>query len=128
MVNTVGNTSQTDDIEIRQVLDLTSLVDTKSRHLTWAAPANTPQSSWRIMAWYERYTTQRSINAGDHPIDFLQNGSWIVDHFSAAGSQIMTDFFDNYVVPDTEDKVLVSKVGKYGESAARCLDPAELQY
>lgn len=79
------------------------------------------------MAWYERYTNQRSINAGEDPTGFLQNGSWIVDHFSAAGSQIMTDFFDNYVVPDSEDKVLLSKVGKYGESAAQCSDPVELR-
>lgn len=127
MVNTVGNTSQTGDVEIRQVLDLTSLVDTESRHLTWAAPANKSQYSWRIMAWYERFTNQRSINAGADPTGFLQNGSWIVDHFSAAGSQIMTDFFDNYVVPDFKDKVLLSKVGKYGESAAQCSDSVELR-
>lgn len=61
-----------------------------------------------------------SINAGVDPTGFLQNGSWIVDHFNAAGSEIMTDFFDNYVMPDAEDKVLLSKVGKYGESAAQC--------
>lgn len=69
------------------------------------------------MAWYERHTNQRSINAGDEPASFLQNGSWIVDHFSAAGSQIMTDFFDSHVVPDPDDKALLSRVGKYGESA-----------
>lgn len=71
------------------------------------------------MAWYERYTNQRSITAGENPASFLQNGSWIVDHFSAAGSHIMTDFFDNHVVPGAEDKVLLSKVGKYGESAVQ---------
>ncbi|KAK7708376.1 hypothetical protein SLS63_013491 [Diaporthe eres] len=62
---------------------------------------------------------QRSINAGEDPTSFLQNGSWVVDHFSAAGSQIMTDFFDSHVVPDPDDKALLTKVGKYGESAAQ---------
>lgn len=70
------------------------------------------------MAWYETYTNQRSINAGEDPTSFLQNGSWIVDHFSAAGAQIMTEFFDSHVVPSPDDKALLSKVGKYGESAA----------
>lgn len=119
-VDIVGNTSQTGYTEIHQVIDLTSSVDAESRHLTWVAPTNDKSpSSWRIMAWYERYTNQRSINAGENPTDFIQNGSWVVDHFSAAGSQIMTDFFDNYVVPDPEDKPLLSKVGKYGESSMK---------
>lgn len=73
------------------------------------------------MIWYERYTNQRSINAGEDVTSFLQNGSWIVDHFSSTGSQIMTDFFDKHVVPNLEDKMLLSRVGKYGKLATQCL-------
>lgn len=68
------------------------------------------------MAWYERHTNQRSINGGPGASNYVQNGSWIVDHFSKAGSRIMTQFFDDHVVPDPEDRSLLAKVGKYGMS------------
>lgn len=68
------------------------------------------------MAWYERHTNQRSINGGPGASNYVQNGSWIVDHFSKAGSRIMTQFFDDHVVPDPEDRSLLAKVGKYGTS------------
>ena len=66
------------------------------------------------MSWYERYTNQRSIDGGDDPSNYMQNGSWIVDHFSARGSNLITKFFDDYIVPDREDKDLLAKVGRYG--------------
>lgn len=66
------------------------------------------------MAWYERFTNQRSINPGPDARGIIQNGSWIVDHFSADGADIMTKFFDDYIVPDEEDRQLLRKVGNYG--------------
>lgn len=82
--------------------------------LLWQAPQSFPGSAWRIMSWYERYTNQRSIDGGDDPSSYMQNGSWIVDHFSAKGSNLITKFFDDHIVPDQEDKDLLAKVGRYG--------------
>ncbi|KAI1360749.1 hypothetical protein F5Y08DRAFT_348515 [Xylaria arbuscula] len=56
---------------------------------------------------------KRSILGEPDPLNFVQNGSWIVDHFSAAGARKMTSFFDDYVVPDDADKELLSRVSKY---------------
>jgi hypothetical protein len=30
--------------------------------------------------------------------NFIQNGSWTVDHFSAKGAKVMTDFWENYLL------------------------------
>lgn len=66
------------------------------------------------MAWYERYTNQRSISGGQNPSNYIQNGSWIADHFSAAGSRKMTDFYDNFIIPEDSDKELLAKIGGFG--------------
>lgn len=66
------------------------------------------------MAWYERYTNQRSVNGGKNPANYVQNGSWIVDHFSAAGSRRMTDFYDDFIIPEQSDKELLGRTGNFG--------------
>lgn len=72
------------------------------------------------MAWYQRFTNQRSIAGGSNPRNYIQNGSWIVDHFSAAGSNLMTNFYDDVIVPTQEDKDLLAQVGNYGKSPCQC--------
>ncbi|KAJ0340776.1 hypothetical protein COL154_002730 [Colletotrichum chrysophilum] len=56
----------------------------------------------------------RSIDAAPDAVSWLQNGSWVTDHFSAAGAKKLTDFFDEYIIPEEEDKKLLARVGKYG--------------
>ena len=43
-----------------------------------------------------------------------QNGSWAVDHYSALGAKVMTDYWENYIVPDDSSlKQLVVDIGNY---------------
>ncbi|OJD32230.1 uncharacterized protein BKCO1_4000073 [Diplodia corticola] len=97
---------------VGRVVDLTGEVDPVLRELNWTAPEG--ESEWRLMAWYERYTNQRSCAGGVNATDYIGNGSWTVDHFSAAGSKKLTDFFDAHVIPDAETRELLASVGKYG--------------
>ncbi|KAM0322963.1 hypothetical protein ACHAQA_009062 [Verticillium albo-atrum] len=99
-------------VNIGRVIDLSDSVDADSRFLSWTPPTDS-QRPWRLMAWYQRYTNQRSIDPAPDAKNFVQNGSWILDHFSASGAKILTDFFDEYLVPEEEDKELLSRVGKY---------------
>ncbi|KAL2678407.1 hypothetical protein Neosp_009153 [[Neocosmospora] mangrovei] len=92
------------------IMNLTPQVNKSSRRLVWEAPASVNNGSWRIMAWYERYTNQRAIDGGQNPENYVQNESWIVDHFSAARSRLMTQFFDGYIVPDQSDTDLLAGV------------------
>ncbi|KAI0468585.1 hypothetical protein F4859DRAFT_524163 [Xylaria cf. heliscus] len=100
-------------VVIGQVIDLSDKVDRDTRSISWLTPSSDKGSTWRLVAWYERYTNQRSIAGGPDPLNFVQNGSWVVDHFSAAGASKLTSFFDNYVVPEDADKNLLSRVSKY---------------
>jgi hypothetical protein len=100
---------------LRAALQNGLLMDFDERTLTWSLLAASANSTWRIVAWYHRYTNQRSISGGTEPTNFIQNGSWIVDHFSAKGSNRMTDFYDQYIIPRQDDKDLLAKVGHYGK-------------
>ncbi|KAF4921943.1 hypothetical protein CGCVW01_v005626 [Colletotrichum viniferum] len=77
-------------------------------------------NTWRIMAWFTRYTNQRSIDAAPDAVSWLQNGSWITDHFSAAGAKKLTGFFDEFIILEEEDKKLLARVGKYAQKLFLC--------
>ncbi|KAI0533554.1 hypothetical protein GGR58DRAFT_109359 [Xylaria digitata] len=105
--------SDSGTVTIGRVVDLSDKVDRNARSISWVAPSSDEGNTWRLVAWYERYTNQRAIAGGQDPLNFVQNGSWIVDHFSAAGARKMTSFFDDYVVPEDADKEKLSRVSKY---------------
>lgn len=82
-----GFTSTFSANTIGRVIDLTAEVDPDTRELNWTAPEG--DNEWRIMAWYERYTNQKSCSGGLNATEYIGNGSWTVDHFSAAGKLIL---------------------------------------
>ena len=47
------------------------------------------------------------------PASWLQNGSWAVDHFSAAGARVMTQFWEDHIL-NNGTKELLREVGSYG--------------
>ncbi|RYC81627.1 hypothetical protein BFJ63_vAg15487 [Fusarium oxysporum f. sp. narcissi] len=47
------------------------------------------------------------------PQTFLQNGSWAVDHFSAAGARVITDFWEHHLLTNGTRELLM-EVGNYG--------------
>lgn len=65
-----------------EVVDLTDQVG-GDNSLNWTAPEG--NSTWRLIAWYERQANQRSCAGGLNATDYIGNGSWTVDHFSAEG-------------------------------------------
>lgn len=42
------------------------------------------------------------------PQDFIHNGSWTVDHFSARGAKVTTDFWDKYLLVDGTREALMA--------------------
>ncbi|KAJ0363559.1 hypothetical protein COL26b_012905 [Colletotrichum chrysophilum] len=109
---TASNASST-AVNLGRVIDITASVEKSTRLVLWTPPKDS-QNTRSIMAWYTRYTKQRSIDAAPDAVSWLQNGSWVTDHFSAAGAKKLTDFFDEYIIPEEEDKKLLARVGKYG--------------
>lgn len=93
-------------------VDLSHLV--VDGQLNWTAPEG--DSTWRVFSFWEQYTNQRANSPGTFATDFIGNGSWTVDHFSATGAKVVTDFWDTYILNDTELADLVRAVGNYGMS------------
>ncbi|ETS77966.1 hypothetical protein PFICI_10028 [Pestalotiopsis fici W106-1] len=97
------------------VLDEDSLVDltnlTTQGHLSWRAPDG--NDTWVIFAIYERFTNQRSCVGASNATTMLANGSWVVDHWSAAGAKKTTDFWDQQILSDEVIVTLLEDAGEY---------------
>ncbi|KIX05605.1 uncharacterized protein Z518_06477 [Rhinocladiella mackenziei CBS 650.93] len=91
------------------VVDLTTTV--MDGLLTWTPPPG--NSTWRIFTFWQHYTNQRSCIATPGAVDYIGNGSWIVDHFCKEGAARVTDFLDRYVISDAETESLLRQVGNY---------------
>ncbi|CAK7214333.1 hypothetical protein SBRCBS47491_002105 [Sporothrix bragantina] len=90
------------------VVDLTDHVVNNTVSLTLS-----PSQHWQLMAFYQRYTNERSCVSVANASSWLGNGSWMVDHFSAAGAQKMTSFWDTHLLQDKYTQHLLSQVGEY---------------
>ncbi|KAK3321282.1 hypothetical protein B0T19DRAFT_466605 [Cercophora scortea] len=94
------------------ILDLTNL--TRNGTLDWRAPVSkTDSQQWILMAFYQRYSNERACDTAPNPSSWIGNGSWMVDHFSAAGAKKATDFWDQHILDDKDISQLVDKVGSY---------------
>lgn len=97
-------TGSPDDSE--WVLDQESLVDVtddvEDGSLTWTAPSD---GEWALMSFWQRGSAQRP-EAGPH----TNPPSYVIDHFSEAGTQAVVDFWEeNILTPSIRD--LLTDVG-----------------
>ncbi|KAI1031719.1 hypothetical protein LB504_000062 [Fusarium proliferatum] len=108
----VASTNASDDNKALVALYEKSLVDltkyVKDGKLTWAAPKD--YREYVLFAHYERYTNQRSCDGV--PTDVIANGSWVTDHFSAAGAMLASQFWEKNLL-STQIRQLLKEVGKH---------------
>ncbi|KAG5762945.1 hypothetical protein H9Q72_008957 [Fusarium xylarioides] len=90
----------------KSLVDLTKNV--KDGKLTWTAPKD--YKEYVLFAHYERYTNQRSCDGV--PTDVIANGSWVTDHFSAAGAKLASQFWEKNLLT-TQIRQLLKEVGKH---------------
>lgn len=100
--------------------DVTDQVDDNG-HLSLSFDPSAKGSCYRIFAYYQvqsQYREQASpltLNDGapQSPVtSFVQNGSWVADHFSEKGAQLIIDFWENNLL-DGDIRQLVHDVGNY---------------
>ncbi|KLU82943.1 hypothetical protein MAPG_02010 [Magnaporthiopsis poae ATCC 64411] len=108
----ISSKNQSDDGDVHVALHPESLVDLSTNvtggKLTWLAPAD--HQEYVVFAIYERYTNQRS--AVGIPSDVIANGSWVTDHFSAAGAKLVSEFWEkNILKPEVRE--LLKLVGQH---------------
>ncbi|KAJ0154928.1 hypothetical protein HZ326_2761 [Fusarium oxysporum f. sp. albedinis] len=90
----------------KSLADLTEYV--KDGKITWTAPKD--YKEYVLFAHYERYTNQRSCDGV--PTDVIANGSWVTDHFSAAGAMLASQFWEKNLL-STQIRQLLKEVGKH---------------
>ncbi|KAG5793102.1 hypothetical protein H9Q69_007840 [Fusarium xylarioides] len=90
----------------KSLVDLTAYV--KDSKITWTAPKD--YKEYVIFAHYERYTNQRSCDGV--PTDVIANGSWVTDHFSAAGAMLTSQFWEKNLLT-TQIRQLLNEAGKH---------------
>ncbi|KAM0204159.1 hypothetical protein ACHAQI_009984 [Fusarium lateritium] len=90
----------------KSLVDLTKYV--KDGKITWTAPKD--YEEYVLFAHYERYTNQRS--ADGIPTDVIANGSWVTDHFSAAGAKLAAQFWEKNLL-STQIRQLLKEVGEH---------------
>lgn len=73
-------------------------------HLTWQAPS---EGTWVLIAFWRRGTAQTVNIINEIPVSTPQ--SYVIDHFSAAGTRKVTDFWEEHLLT-RELKVLISRV------------------
>ncbi|WGL51858.1 glycosyl hydrolase [Nocardioides sp. BP30] len=91
-----------------QTLDPTTYVDLTDRvvdgRLTWTAPAG---GTWLVLSYWRRGSAQEP-EAGPH----TDPRAYVVDHFSAAGSSAVIDFWNERIL-DREMRRLLRQAGGY---------------
>lgn len=94
-----------------QPLDATSLVDLTDEvvddTVTWTAPAEPADATWVLLAYWVRGSGQEP-EAGPH----TDPRSFVVDHFSAAGSQAVVDLWEDRIL-DPAMRRLLGRAGGY---------------
>lgn len=84
--------------------DVTSLVNGADGSLSLNFNATDEGTEYVLFAFYQEHADYRAVVAPDETEvavpqslveNYKQNGSWVVDHFSAAGAQVFIDFWNS---------------------------------
>lgn len=85
-------------------------------HLSLKLPAG---SSYRLFAFYQYLTHEKNLEYSSGTGETIwDNGSYVVDHYSPRGAQVVTKFWEKYILPNGV-KDLLKEVGNYGMRASR---------
>ncbi|KAK3388042.1 hypothetical protein B0H63DRAFT_392879 [Podospora didyma] len=108
---TKGSTQQV-VLNEQSIVDLTN--QTRNGVLDWQPPSSAKASpQWVVMAFYQRFSNERSCTTSSRPSSWVGNGTWVVDHFSASGAKKATDFWDQNLFNDKAIDQLMRQVGMY---------------
>jgi hypothetical protein len=109
----IGNSGTTQyTISADSLTDVTSLVQNGSISLNVLA-SNSDSYHLLYASYYAKSFDRSCIASSSDPQNILQNGSFVVDHFSTKGAQTTTQFLENNIFNDDSLKDLMKQVGNY---------------
>lgn len=100
--------------------DVTSQVSADGRlNLAIDSPTSAPTV---LFVYYSTVATYKEIPSPEtfltstfqSPVtSYVQNGSYVVDHFSSTGAQVIIDFWNTHLLDNSTTKAQLAKVGNY---------------
>ena len=70
---------------------------------------------YRIFAYYQRQPLNKNLRFTNNNMETIwDNGSYVVDHYSARGAQTVIQFWEKNILID-DIKELLMEVGNYGK-------------
>ncbi|KAJ0119379.1 hypothetical protein J7T55_013618 [Diaporthe amygdali] len=96
------------------LIDITSMISEKGR-LILKAPLNLPYGhDQELFFFYQKLSHNQNVHfASNTTATIWDNGSYVVDHFSAQGARTVQAFWEEYILTDNV-KFLLQEVGHYG--------------
>lgn len=98
----------------KSLKDITHLVDSDGTLTRSLSATNSSNDIW-VFAFYQRRSGASNLifeNNGTNSI--FDNGSFVVDHFSVAGADVISAFWESYILDD-EIEALLKQVAQYGK-------------
>ncbi|CAK1355414.1 hypothetical protein CB0940_00861 [Cercospora beticola] len=101
--------------------DVTQMVDSTTGRLQLSLPNDVEGTGYQIFAYYQTRSTyleqaspiDLNTNVPQSPVTtYVQNGSRVVDHFSAKGAKLITDFWEQHLL-DGDTRDLIREVGNF---------------
>jgi hypothetical protein len=122
VLDVTNSTSDASNITLSHssLTDITQLVD-QNGHVNVSFPSQQSGIENRVFAYYLKHSHYPEVQASDSvvasvpqsPIEnWTQNGSWVVDHFSVLGAQVIIDFWKDYLLENSTTD-LIKQVGNY---------------
>lgn len=96
--------------------DYTHAVDNSTGKLLLTLDSQTNTSSHQLFAFYQKLSLNKNLAIErTTPQTIFDNGSYIVDHYSASGAYTITEFWETYILSDSVS-TLLREAGNYGVS------------
>lgn len=96
--------------------DYTHAVDNRTGTLLLSLDSQTNTSSHQLFAFYQKLSLNKNLAiTRATPQTIFDNGSYIVDHYSASGANVITKFWATYILSNNVSELL-REVGNYGVS------------
>lgn len=115
----VSSTNISRTLSTSSLQDVTSQVGANGQ-LQLNFPVDANGENYTLFAYYlvhsearEQQTPLNVVGVKGQPENYVQNGSWVVDHFAAKGAQTTIDFWEEYLLNGNNTKQLLSEVGNY---------------
>ncbi|KAI9045309.1 glycoside hydrolase family 35 protein [Aspergillus affinis] len=121
VVNRTDNYTTLSSVRVphtRLVLKESSLADRTAEvsatgHLSFTYPRSPENPIFWLFAFYQRLTkAQNLIFFSNQTEAVVENGAYMVDHFSSRGAEVVIDFWEKYVLTENV-RSLLSEVGNY---------------